>query len=62
MRRRTGRALTPYEVNDLRENALVLTTYGAGMFDQNGVVIANGEMDTLATQPRDVQFALKMIW
>jgi len=35
---------------------------GAGIFDQNGVVIANGEMDTLATQPRDVQFALKMIW
>jgi hypothetical protein len=35
---------------------------GAGIFDQNGVVIANGEMDALATQPRDVQFALKVIW
>jgi len=35
---------------------------GAGIFDQNGAVIANGEMDTLATQPRDVQFALKVIW
>jgi hypothetical protein len=31
---------------------------GAGIFDQDGVVIANGEMDNLATQPRDVQFAL----
>jgi hypothetical protein len=35
---------------------------GAGIFDQSGKVIANGEMDTLATQPRDVQFALKVIW
>jgi len=35
---------------------------GAGIFDQDGVVIANGEMDNLATQPRDVQFALKVIW
>jgi hypothetical protein len=35
---------------------------GAGIFDQTGAVIANGEMDTLATQPRDVQFALKVIW
>jgi hypothetical protein len=35
---------------------------GAGIFDQTGAVIANGEMDNLATQPRDVQFALKVIW
>ena len=35
---------------------------GAGIFDQTGAVIANGEMDSLATQPRDVQFALKVIW
>jgi hypothetical protein len=35
---------------------------GAGIFDQTGAVIANGYMDTLATQPRDVQFALKVIW
>jgi hypothetical protein len=35
---------------------------GAGIFDQDGKIIANGEMDTLATQPRDVQFALKVIW
>ena len=35
---------------------------GAGIFDQDGQVIANGEMDSLATQPRDVQFALKVIW
>src|ERR1700730_10260385 len=35
---------------------------GAGIFDQVGKIIANGEMDTLATQPRDVQFALKVIW
>ena len=35
---------------------------GAGIFDQTGAVITNGYMDTLATQPRDVQFALKVIW
>jgi hypothetical protein len=35
---------------------------GAGIFDQTGAIIANGYMDTLATQPRDVQFALKLIW
>jgi hypothetical protein len=35
---------------------------GAGMIDQTGAVIASGEMNTLATQPRNVQFALKMIW
>jgi hypothetical protein len=37
-------------------------TNGAGIFDQNGVGIASGEIDGLATQPRDVQFALKVIW
>jgi hypothetical protein len=35
---------------------------GAGIFDQTGAPLATGFMDTLATQPRDVQFALKMIW
>src|SRR5467141_1941013 len=35
---------------------------GAGIFDANGAVITNGFMDNLATQPRDVQFALKVIW
>jgi hypothetical protein len=35
---------------------------GAGIFDQTGAIIANGEIDSLATQPRDVQFALKLIW
>jgi hypothetical protein len=35
---------------------------GAGIFDQDGAIIANGYMDRLATQPRDVQFALKLIW
>ncbi|MCU1239949.1 MAG: TonB-dependent receptor plug [Candidatus Acidoferrum typicum] len=37
-------------------------TNGAGIFDDTGAVVANGFMDTLATQPRDVQFALKIIW
>jgi hypothetical protein len=37
-------------------------TNGAGIFDETGAVVANGFMDTLATQPRDVQFALKLIW
>jgi len=37
-------------------------TNGAGIFDETGAVIANGFMDTLATQPRDVQFGLKVIW
>ena len=36
--------------------------YGAGIFDATGAPLANGYMDNLATQPRDVQFALKMIW
>jgi hypothetical protein len=35
---------------------------GAGIFDAGGAVITNGFMDNLATQPRDVQFALKVIW
>jgi hypothetical protein len=35
---------------------------GAGIFDQNGALIDNGTMDALATQPRDVQFALKLVW
>jgi len=35
---------------------------GAGIFKQSGGLIASGEMDTLATQPRDVQFGLKVIW
>ena len=35
---------------------------GAGIFDDTGAVSANGEMDSLATQPRNVQFAIKVIW
>jgi hypothetical protein len=35
---------------------------GAGIFNQDGSPAANGFMDNLATQPRDVQFALKVIW
>jgi hypothetical protein len=35
---------------------------GAGIFKENGKAGADGSMDTLATQPRDVQFALKVIW
>jgi hypothetical protein len=34
----------------------------AGIFDDKGAIIASGEMDNLATQPRDVQFGLKVIW
>jgi hypothetical protein len=34
----------------------------AGIFDDTGAIIAHGEMDNLATQPRDVQFGLKVIW
>jgi hypothetical protein len=37
-------------------------TNGAGIFDETGAVATNGYMDNLASQPRDVQFALKMIW
>jgi hypothetical protein len=36
--------------------------YGAGIYDANGDPLAKGFMDNLATQPRDVQFAIKMIW
>jgi hypothetical protein len=35
---------------------------GAGIFDASGAVITNGFLDNLATQSRDVQFALKVIW
>jgi hypothetical protein len=35
---------------------------GAGIFDATGAPLTNGYMDNLATQPRDVQFALKFIW
>jgi hypothetical protein len=35
---------------------------GAGIFVENGGPGANGELDTLATQPRDIQFGLKIIW
>jgi hypothetical protein len=35
---------------------------GAGIFDASGAAITNGFLDNLATQPRDVQFALKVIW
>jgi len=36
--------------------------HGAGIFDQSGAILTNGYMDTLAAQPRAVQFALKLIW
>jgi hypothetical protein len=35
---------------------------GASLFDQTGAPLNNGFLDNLATQPRDVQFALKIIW
>ncbi|HXM97252.1 MAG TPA: TonB-dependent receptor [Candidatus Dormibacteraeota bacterium] len=35
---------------------------GAGIFDETGATITNGFMSNLVTQPRDVQFALKVIW
>jgi hypothetical protein len=35
---------------------------GAGIFQDNGSANNNGFMDALSTQPRDVQFALKVIW
>jgi hypothetical protein len=35
---------------------------GASIFDQTGAPLNNGFLDNLATQPRDVQFALKIIW
>jgi hypothetical protein len=37
-------------------------TNGAGVFDDTGAAGANGFIDGLATSPRDVQFALKVIW
>jgi hypothetical protein len=37
-------------------------TNGAGVFNEDGTNGANGFMDSLATQPRDVQFAIKVIW
>jgi hypothetical protein len=36
-------------------------TAGSQIFDQSGFVTAGG-IDSLATQPRDVQLALKVIW
>jgi hypothetical protein len=36
--------------------------HGAGIFDDTGAIAANGEINALATQPRDVQFGLKVIW
>jgi len=35
---------------------------GAGIFVEGGGAGANGELDSLSTQPRDVQFAIKVIW
>jgi len=35
---------------------------GASIFDQSGTPLNNGFLDNLSTQPRDVQFALKIIW
>jgi len=35
---------------------------GASIFQANGAAQNNGFMDNLASQPRDVQFALKVIW
>ncbi len=35
---------------------------GASIFQVNGAAQNNGFMDNLASQPRDVQFALKVIW
>jgi hypothetical protein len=35
---------------------------GASLFDQTGTPLNNGFLDNLATQPRDVQFGLKIIW
>jgi hypothetical protein len=35
---------------------------GASLFDATGAPLNNGFLDNLATQPRDVQFALKIIW
>jgi len=35
---------------------------GAQIFNQDGSSSGAGQMDALATSPRDVQFALKLIW
>jgi Carboxypeptidase regulatory-like domain/TonB-dependent Receptor Plug Domain len=35
---------------------------GAALFNQDGSSAGAGQIDSLATQPRDVQFALKVIW
>jgi hypothetical protein len=35
---------------------------GASLFDATGARLNNGFLDNLATQPRDMQFALKIIW
>jgi hypothetical protein len=35
---------------------------GGSLFDQTGAPLSGGFLDTLATQPRDVQFALKIMW
>jgi hypothetical protein len=35
---------------------------GAALFNQDGSLAGAGQLDSLATQPRDVQFALKVIW
>jgi hypothetical protein len=35
---------------------------GASLFDATGATLNNGFLDNLATQPRDVQFALKIVW
>jgi hypothetical protein len=35
---------------------------GAGIFGSDGSAGGDGSMDSLATQPRDIQFAIKVIW
>jgi len=35
---------------------------GASLFDATGAPLNNGFLDNLSTQPRDVQFGLKIIW
>jgi hypothetical protein len=35
---------------------------GGSLFDATGARLNNGFLDNLATQPRDMQFALKIIW
>jgi hypothetical protein len=34
----------------------------AQLFNENGTSTNAGALDTLVTQPRDIQFALKVIW